>query len=75
MPFIETLEVYWESLPLLVLAVISVATIIPVLFLPETKNKQLPGNLKEGNEFGTKRDEIDAAVESEVKLKEELDGS
>ena len=74
-PFIETLDVYWESLPLLILAVISVGTIIPVLFLPETKNEQLPGNLKEGNEFGTKREEIDAAVESEVKLKEELDRS
>ena len=66
-PFIETLDVYWESLPLLILAVISVGTIIPVLFLPETRNEKLPESLKEGNEFGFKREQIDAAIQNEAK--------
>ena len=67
LPFIESLSAYWESLPLLFFGVLSFATLFPVFFLPETKNKQLPSNLKEGNDFGVIRNETGETIDTEEK--------
>ena len=47
-PFVSNLAIYWGPLPMLVLALpCLVGGLLAFIFLPETKGKELPQNMKD----------------------------
>ncbi|XP_070558925.1 organic cation transporter protein-like [Ptychodera flava] len=53
-PFVMLLNVYWGPLPFIIMGATSVLAGSLALLLPETRNKQLPETLEDGETFGTK---------------------
>ena len=49
-PFVATLAIYWGPLPMLVLGVPCLFSGLLVYFLPETKGRELPQNMKDTQE-------------------------
>ena len=50
-PFVKSLDMYWSPLPLLTLGVPSIVGGLLVYFLPETKDKALPENMKQAQKL------------------------
>jgi hypothetical protein len=48
-PFVGSLAVYWEPLPLVVLGIPTVLAGLLALVLPETSGKDLPQTIQEAN--------------------------
>ena len=49
-PFVANLALFWKPLPMLVLGLPSLLAALFVYFLPETKGKELPQNMKDAVE-------------------------
>ncbi|XP_077985515.1 organic cation transporter protein-like [Glandiceps talaboti] len=52
-PYVMLLDVYWTPLPFVIMGGTSVIAGLAAFFLPETRNRKLPGTIEEGEEFGT----------------------
>ena len=51
-PYVGKLNIYWAPLPMLILSLPSmVAGFLAFIYLPETRNKQLPQSMKENIEM------------------------
>ena len=46
-PFVANLAIFWKPLPMLVLGLPSLLAAFSAYFLPETKGKELPQNMKD----------------------------
>ncbi|XP_072014759.1 organic cation transporter protein-like [Amphiura filiformis] len=55
-PLIFIISEFWEPLPFVVFGVLSIAGGLASLILPETKGKNLPETIEEGEQFGKKPD-------------------
>ena len=52
-PFLSSLTIYWQSLPMLLLGIPTlVAAVLVIFFITETSGEILPQNMKEGKELG-----------------------
>ena len=49
-PYVTNLALFWKPLPMLVLALPSLLAAVSAYFLPETKGKELPQNMKDTSE-------------------------
>ena len=51
-PLIFILSEFWKPLPFVLFGVLSIAGGLLVIILPETKGKNLPETIQEGEQFG-----------------------
>ncbi|XP_014663311.1 PREDICTED: organic cation transporter protein-like [Priapulus caudatus] len=54
-PYVALLGMYRREYPLLIFGVLAISAGIAALFLPETKDQELPETLEDGENFGKKQ--------------------